>query len=126
MLTYIILIPEVISCLSNFHLFSANFCPHKDEDDCPSTCYNYQNDQFHSQIDTGVPNKRKDCLLACPGCGAGWPPCELNLYKDMVIERNCDEDVDNSVCFHKVRYLEYINFLVLYVLIKSHIFSDIY
>ena len=87
----------------HFNFLAANFCPHKDDDDCPSSCYNYKNDELHSKIDESVDNSRITCPLGCPNCGGGWPACELNLYKDIVTNRTCDIFPDASLCFHKVR-----------------------
>ena len=87
----------------HFNFIAANFCPHKDDDDCPSSCYNYKNDELHSKIDESVENSRITCPLGCPNCGGGWPACELNLYKDIVTNRTCDIFPDASLCFHKVQ-----------------------
>ena len=82
--------------------FAANFCPHRDDDECPETCYNYQDNTDHDKIDSGRANLRTTCPLSCPNCGGGWPPCALNLYGGtLVTDKSCEEDTD-ALCFHKV------------------------
>ena len=79
----------------------ANFCPHKDNDQCPENCFNYRNDLYHSQIDPGIENSEEICLLTCPNCGGGWPPCDLNFLTSLGLD-SCNEPNDDAVCFHKV------------------------